>query len=63
MTLKNYLTVGISAFVSGAVASLATVPTSALLSEATAKPFLVGAVMAGLAAVFHLYQPAPKAVP
>jgi hypothetical protein len=59
MTLKNYVMVGLSAFVSGAAASLATVPTSALLSEATAKPFLVGAVMAGIVAVVHLYQPVP----
>lgn len=56
MNLKNYITVGLSAFVAGFAASLATVPPAALLTSASAKPFIVGAVMAGLASVVHLYQ-------
>ena len=59
MNVKNVLTVGLASFLSGAVASLATVTTANLLDLATAKPFLIGAVMAGLASVFHLYQPKP----
>lgn len=59
MNWKNILTTAGSAFVGGVVSVLITVPPADYLSLPSLKPFLVTAIATGVAAVYHLYQPAP----
>ena len=60
MNVKNTLTVALTTFLGGAVGALSTSPGTAFLSWDTAKPVLALALVAGLGALYHLYQPAPK---
>jgi hypothetical protein len=63
MKVPTYATLPLSVFIGAASGALMADPTSALLSRQTAVPALVGALVAGLAAVVHLYQPTPVATP
>lgn len=62
MRIPTYVTLPATVFLGALVGALEADPANALLSRATAIPALVGALVAGLAAVVHLYQPPPAAV-
>lgn len=59
MKFPTTVTLPLSVFLGAAVTALATVPTEKLMSWDTAKPAVVGAIVAGVAAVIHWLQPAP----
>lgn len=63
MKVPTFVTLPASVFLGGVVGALSADPANAFLSVGTAKPALFGALLVGLVAVVHLYQPQPVAAP
>ena len=61
MTFKQAIGPAVSAFAGAAAGALSALPSSDFLSLASAERALLGAALAGVIAVAHLYQPKPGA--
>lgn len=59
MKIPASVTLPLSVFVGAVVSALAMDAPGTFFTMASAKPALVGALLAGLGALVHLYQPVP----
>lgn len=59
MNIKQSLMVAGSTFAGAAAGALSALPSSTFLSWPSAERALLGAVLTGLIAVVHLFEPAP----
>lgn len=59
MNIRQSLMVAGSTFAGAAAGAISALPTSAFLSWPSAERALLGAVLTGVVAVIHLYEPKP----